>query len=261
MAKVRNKLMQMKNNGEKAFIPYVTFAYPSIEKFEEIIIALDEAGVSAIEIGLPFSDPIADGPVIQQASIKALENGANLEMLCESLKRLKEKVSVPLLVMTYYNLLFGTGLEKFFSMIEGLVDGLVIPDILVDDSKEMRDLARKHKVDMTFFVAPTTQEKRVDLVNKASTGFIYYVSVTGTTGTQQSFDAGVYSEIKKIANKTTAPVCVGFGISNPEHVKAFNEVADGVIVGSAIIKKIMEYENDAVLIEQLKEFVRWLMRG
>lgn len=254
-------MQQLKSEGKKAFIPYVTFGYPSIAKFEKIILALDEAGVTAIEVGLPFSDPIADGPVIQMTSALALKNGVNLEVFCECLTRLKKKIKAPLILMTYYNLLFGTGLKKFVEMTKGTIDGYVIPDILPEAAEELSVLAEKADIDMTFFIAPTTQKKRISVVDKSSTGFIYYVSITGTTGTKVSFDKSVYKDIASVNKKTNSPVCVGFGISSPDHVVAFNKVADGVIVGSAIIKKIIEYKNDKNMPKRIKEFVLWLMNG
>jgi len=259
MGTIKTHLQALKDEGKKAFIPYVTYGYPTIEKSLAVVRALDEAGSSLIEIGLPFSDPVADGPVIQAASVEALKHGVNLDRCVADFSAIKKDLNAPLAIMTYYNLLFGYGLEKFFKKIKGTFDGIIIPDILPDDADELRSLAEKYGIGVTFFVAPTTQAKRLSLIDKASTSFVYYVSVTGTTGARMTFDKKTFSEIAAVGKKMKTPVCAGFGIATREHVKAFEKVCDGVIVGSAIIKKITECAQSDDMPKQVAAFARSLM--
>jgi tryptophan synthase alpha chain len=259
MLTIQKHLTEIKRCGNKSFIPYVTYGYPTPEKSVEVVKALDRAGVSLIEVGLPFSDPVADGPVIEAASVAALKHGVNLDRCVADFAAVKKELHAPLAIMTYYNLLFGYGLEKFFKKIKGVFDGIIIPDILPDDADEMRCLAEKYGIGVTFFVAPTTQTKRLSMIDNASTSFVYYVSVTGTTGARTTFDKRTFAEIAAVGKKLKAPVCAGFGIATREHVQAFEKVCDGVIVGSAIIKKITECAQSADMPAQVAAFARSLM--
>lgn len=262
MGKIRQTLNDLKIQGKKAFIPYLTFGYPDVATFEKTLLALDSLeGVSIIEVGLPFSDPVADGPVIQQSSAAALANGVNLQQYCSVLKKIKPGLKSPLILMTYYNLVFGAGMAHFMDLISGIIDGLIIPDILPEDAVELRKEAAAGNIDMTFFLSPTSAPERIKLVDRASTGFVYYVSVTGTTGARESFSDTVYSQIKKTYSKLNSPLCAGFGISTAEHVNKFNSVSDGVIVGSAFIRRMVQCDNKSKIPHQIREYAQCLIKG
>lgn len=259
MGIIKERLLQCRRDGNKAFIPYVTYGYPSPTQSVAVVRALDEAGSAVIEVGLPFSDPVADGPVIQAASVEALKLGVNIDRCVADFSAVKKDLKAPLALMTYFNLLYGYGIEKFMKKIKGTFDGIIIPDVLPDDSEELQTIAAKYGIGVTFFVAPTTNPKRLSMIDAASTGFVYYVSVTGTTGARVTFDKGTYAEIAKTAKKMKSPICAGFGISTREHVKAFEKVCDGVIVGSAIIKKITECAHEHDMPAKVAAFACQLM--
>jgi len=253
--------MTAKSEGKTAFIPFITFGYPDIETSEALIRMFSDIGVTCLELGLPFSDPVADGPVIQQASYTALKNGVTLEKLVASLKKMRAGLNMPVAVMTYYNLLLGPGLERFFSMTGGLVDGLIIPDLLPEEAAVMRRLAAGYDMDTVFFIAPTTEPGRYSSIDRASSGFVYYVSVTGTTGARREFDNDVFAQLADVRGRLTAPVCAGFGISTPDHVRAFTPACDGVIVGSAFMKTIAEAPDREEAVERARRLALWLMNG
>lgn len=255
---IKQKFEQLKNQSKKAFIPYLTYGFPDQKTFEEIVLAVADTGVDFIEIGMPFSDPIADGPVIQKSSQVALAAGASLPQLLESLKKLRAKVDVPFLVMSYYNPIFHMGVDTFCVKAQGVIDGLVIPDLLPEEAKELILAAKKHNIATVFFIAPTTPISRYKLIDNVSTGFIYFVSVTGTTGERNKFDKNILQTIKTVKKNVKTPVCVGFGISTAEQVKTFSNVSDGVIVGSAIIKFIQENYGQSNFINQFKNYIKGL---
>ena len=255
---IRKKLNALKKQGCKAFIPYLTYGFPDRKTFAKILLAVDACGPDFIEIGLPFSDPVADGPMIQQASQTALDKGATVDGLFADLKRLKSKLKAPLLLMTYYNPVFHAGDIKFCQKAKGLIEGLVVPDLLPEEAGELIRAAKAEDIDTIFFIAPTTDPDRYALIDKSSSGFIYYVSVTGTTGSRTSFSPKTFAAIAQAKRKVKAPVCVGFGISRSEHVRAFNKVADGVIVGSAIVRFIGENCRQKDFLAKFKKFIQRL---
>jgi len=259
MGKIREKFQELRKQGRKAFIPYITFGFPDIKKFESIILTLDKTGADFIEIGLPFSDPIADGPIIQTSSKIALDKGANIYNLLSCLRRIKKKLTKSrLILMSYYNPIYNMGLDRFFDQARPLIEGVIIADLLAEESQEFVKKARKNNVDTIFFISPTTQDERLKFIDKLSSGFIYYISVTGVTGPRQSLPREILVHIKKIKKKLTAPVCIGFGISNQKQARQFKKIFDGVIVGSALIKKILNTYKRRDFLRQFKEFVLWL---
>jgi tryptophan synthase alpha chain len=255
MPKIRDLFNQLKQQNKKAFIPYLTYGFPNLGVFEQTVLAIAKTGVDAIEIGMPFSDPIADGPVIQRSSQIALEKGATLPGLLLTLKKLRRKVDAPFILMTYYNPVFYMGDNSFCRKAKGIIDALVVPDLLPEEGRSLNDHCRKYGIDTVFFIAPTTDLGRYGLIDKNSSGFIYYVSVTGTTGSRNKFDGALYKKIAAAKAKVKGPVCVGFGISTHEQVKRFCRVADGVIVGSAIIKFIDENHKQKNFIDKLQRFI------
>jgi len=230
--------------GHKALIPYVTVGYPSIEATLEIVPLLARCGCDIVELGIPFSDPLADGVTIQKASFCALENGVTPELCFEVAEQLSQKVDIPLVFMTYFNPVFGYGLEDFGSACaKSGIDGLIIPDLPPEEGSELEAITRKQELDLIYLLAPTSNKERIKLVAERSRGFIYLVSVTGITGARDRLPADLEAFVNKVKPVATQPLCVGFGISTPEQAKRVANIADGVIVGSRLIQLMEAKDN------------------
>ncbi len=258
MGKIREKFDNLKKENKKAFIPFITFGYPDIKTFSKLVIELDKAGADFIEIGLPFSDPIADGPVIQESSHIALEKGANIYELFKTLKELRPKVKAEFIIMSYLNPVYSMGIKKFFSQAKDCIAGVIISDLLIDEADFFIKEARKNEIDTIFFVSPLSNKKRIKMVDKLSTGFIYYISVTGVTGPRTEFSKDMFSHIKKVKASVSCPLCVGFGISSQEQARKVKVCSDGIIIGSAIIKKIAQIQKKKSFFKEFKDYLRWL---
>jgi len=229
----------------KALIAYVTAGYPSIEATLRIVPLLAQNGCDIIEIGIPFSDPMADGATIQQASYIALKNGATPKRCLELAEQLRKQVEVPLLFMTYYNPVFACGIEGFCGDCRRSgVDGLIIPDLPPDEGMELEAASHKQGLDLIYLLAPTSTQPRIKLVAEKSQGFIYLVSVAGITGARDSLPADLGAFIGRVRKETAKPLCVGFGISTPQQAAQVAGLADGVIVGSQIIKLMADGGDD-----------------
>lgn len=246
---------QLKKKNEAALIAYTTAGFPSMETFQKQLALIAESGADVIEIGIPFSDPIADGPTIQVSSQIGLENGATLPAILKMVGSMT--LPVPLVFMSYLNPLLSYGREKLLrDMTEAGVTGLIIPDLPVEESAEWRKSCTEAGVDLIFLVTPATHAERVQQVIDASSGFVYCVSLTGTTGARKDLSEGVMTFLQSIASKTDTPVAVGFGVSTPEHIRMLKSSADGVIVGSRVIDAIKNEEDLGELIKTLKEATR-----
>ncbi|MDR0683907.1 MAG: tryptophan synthase subunit alpha [Spirochaetaceae bacterium] len=231
--------------GGKAFIGFVTGGDPSIEKSEEFILKMIEAGADLVEIGVPFSDPVAEGPVIQAANERALSAGANLAKMFTLAERLREKTDTPLVFLTYFNPVFRFGVDAFFERCAASgVDGVIIPDLPFEESGEARGEAAASGVDLISLVAPTSDRRITDIARNAA-GFLYVVSSMGVTGVRSTIETDLKSMIETARAATTIPIAVGFGISAPEQAREISRLADGVIVGSAIVKIIERYGAEA----------------
>lgn len=218
-------------------MPYVTIGYPSIEATLEVVPVLANCGSDIVELGIPFSDPLADGVTIQQASYQSLQNGTTPRMCLEVARELRQKVDIPLLFMTYFNLVFHYGIREFCrACAESDINGLIIPDLLPEEGSETEAVTQKHGLDLIYFLAPTSNEKRIRLVADRARGFIYLVSVTGVTGARDTLPPDLELFINRVKKVATQPLCVGFGISNPEQAKQVARIADGVIIGSKLIQ-------------------------
>ena len=236
----------------KALIAYLTVGYPNMETTHKVASILSDNGCDIIELGIPFSDPLADGVTIQKSSYQALQQGITLQVCLEAAYQLHQKLTTPLVFMTYYNPVFSFGLEAFCqASVEAGVDGLIIPDLPVEEGTELEAVARKLKLDLIYLLAPTSTEERISMVAKKSQGFIYMVSVAGVTGARQNLPLELEGFVKRVRQKTNQPLCVGFGISTTEQVKRVARVVDGIIVGSRLIQLI---DEDATL-SALKTFV------
>ncbi len=237
--------------GYKALIAYITIGYPNVETTYKAASILSNNGCDIIELGIPFSDPLADGVTIQKASYQALQQGITRQVCLEVAHQLRQKLSTPLVFMTYYNPVFNFGLEAFCQASAAAgIDGLIIPDLPVEEGTELEAIAGKLKLDLIYLLAPTSTEERISMVAKRSQGFIYLVSLTGVTGARQTLPPELEGFVQRVRQKAKQPLCVGFGISATEQAKRVARVADGVIVGSRLIQLI---EEDATF-SSLKAF-------
>ena len=229
--------------GHTALIPYVTVGYPSIEATLNVVPLLARSGCDMVELGIPFSDPMADGATIQRASFHALKNGVTPQICLEVAEQLSNKVDIPMVFMTYFNPVFSYGLQKFCSACAGFgVSGLIIPDLPPDEGSELEAITRKQSLDLIYLLAPTSTKQRIRLVAERSRGFIYLVSVSGVTGVRDSLPPDLGAFVAKVKKVASQPLFVGFGISTPEQARQVAGMADGVIIGSRIIQ-LMEADN------------------
>jgi tryptophan synthase alpha chain len=243
--------------SRKALIPYVTVGYPSIEATLEVVPLLAKNGADIVELGIPFSDPLADGVTIQRSSFRALQKGVNTDICLDVARRLREKVPVPLVFMTYYNPVFHYGLEQFCSACVGAgIDGLIIPDLPPQEGADLEAITKKQGLDLIYLLAPTSTEERIRLVGQRSRGFIYLVSVTGVTGARDRLPADLEAFVARVRKTARQPLCVGFGISTPSQAKRVARLADGVIVGSRIIQLMEDGDMGRVA-----EFVKGLRQA
>jgi len=233
-------------NTKKAFIAFITGGFPDIPTTEEIIIALAESGVDLIEIGIPFSDPVAEGPVIQDASEKALQNGCTVDDLFAMVKRLRREVTIPLVFMSYLNPIFVYGKDKFFAECQKSgISGVIVPDLPHEEKAELSAECKKYGIAQIPLIAPTSGD-RIAKIAKDAEGFIYCVSSLGVTGTREEIAEGVAEMVKAAKAVTSTPCAVGFGISTPAQAKEIAALADGVIIGSAIVKIIAEHGKNCI---------------
>jgi tryptophan synthase alpha chain len=241
----------------KALIPYVTVGYPSLEATLKVVPLLARNGADIVELGIPFSDPLADGVTIQRSSFNALQKGVTPQLCLDTAKKLREKVDIPLVFMTYYNPVFHYGLEAFCNAcVASGVDGLIIPDLPPQEGAELEAITKKRDLDLIYLLAPTSTEERIRLVVERSRGFIYLVSVTGVTGARDRLPADLEVFVSRVKEQVSQPLCVGFGISTPAQAKRVARLADGVIVGSRVIQ-LME-DGD---FNQLGEFIKGLRQA
>lgn len=239
-----SKIKQAFANG-KAFIAFLTAGDPGAEKTVEYILAMAQAGADLIEIGIPFSDPTAEGVVIQEANIRALEAGMTTDGVFEIVRQVREKSQVPLVFLTYLNPVFHYGYEQFFARCQELgVDGIIIPDLPYEERAELRDVAAAHDVDVISMIAPTS-EQRIQTIAREATGFIYVVSSMGVTGVRGEITTNIGEIVASIRQVTDVPAAVGFGISTPQQARDMAALSDGAIVGSAIVKMIERLGENA----------------
>ena len=244
MNRIDKKFKELKRNRKKAFIAYITAGDPNLATTAKLAGALEAAGVDIIELGIPFSDPLADGPTIQAASQRALRGGVNLKKIFDMVADLRRKAGVPIVFMTYYNPVLKYGLSRFIKSCANTgVDGVIIPDLPDEEAKELVKSAKESKIATIFLAAPTSPRGRIKNIVRVSTGFIYYVSLTGVTGARSKLPLEVVSKVSLIKSMTKKPVCVGFGISGPAQARQIAKVADGVIIGSAIVRIIGTKKN------------------
>ncbi len=245
----------------KAFIPFITCGDPSLETTEELVYAMEKAGADLIELGIPFSDPTAEGPVIQAANIRALSNGVTTDKIFEMVEKMRKKTSIPMVFMTYANVVFSYGTEKFCRRAaETGMDGLILPDVPFEEKEEFASVCRKYGLDLISLIAPTSHE-RIREIAKEAEGFVYCVSSLGVTGVRKEITTDIGEMVKMVKSQKNIPCAVGFGISTPEQAEKMASQADGVIVGSAIVKLCETYGENCVpyvceYVKKMKDAVR-----
>jgi tryptophan synthase alpha chain len=254
MSRIQNAFKQ-----GKAFISFVTGGDPDLETTEKLIVAMEEAGADLIEIGIPFSDPIAEGAAIQEANERALSAGCTTDKLFDMVKGVRGKVSVPIVYLTYINPIYTYGKDRFFKRcVECGIDGVIVPDLPFEEKEELEVDCLKYGVDLISLIAPTSND-RVRMIAEQATGFIYCVSSMGVTGVRSEIKTDISAMISMVREVTKVPCAVGFGISTPEQAREFATVSDGAIVGSAIVKIISQYGKDSI--KPVADYVREMKKA
>ena len=247
MNRIEKVMKNLKANDEKAFIPYIMAGDGGLDKLPEQILFLEKAGATAIELGIPFSDPVADGPIIQAAGIRALENGTTLKAIIETVAKLRPIVQIPIIFMTYLNPIISYGIEKFmYDCFQAGVDGLILPDLPMEEEDIITPYAEKAEIEIIRLVTLTSPTNRIEQIAQRGSGFIYAVTVTGITGVRNDFHDKLALYFNSIKSVSLLPVLAGFGISTPDQVKEMIQLCDGVIVGSKIIELFQEKNYSAI---------------
>jgi tryptophan synthase alpha chain len=259
MNELTKRLSKLKNRGEKALIPFLTAGDPNVETTEELMNVLAENGADVIELGVPFSDPLADGPVLQLAAGRALAAGTTTDRVFNLVARFRKKYDTPVVLLVYYNLIYHRGVETFCRDAEAVgVNGLVVPDLPFEESGELDRSAKKAGIINIRFLSPTTSDERLAKICQSAKGFIYCVTVTGVTGERTAMDPQVNRMLAKAKTHTDVTLALGFGISGPEQAAIASESADAVIVGTALVKRIAECKDVREKLVVAKSFVRSL---
>lgn len=260
--RIDSKFSELKKTRRKAFIAYITAGDPSLLATAKLVPALEKAGVDILELGIPFSDPMADGPTIQAASHRALVGGVRLKGIFRMVAAVRKKTDMPIVFMTYYNPVFRYGVQKFLqSCGRSGVDGIIVPDLPCEEADELVRAAKKNKVAAIFLAAPTSTTARMRMIAGASKGFIYYVSLTGVTGARRELPKEISANVRRLKSMTRTPVCVGFGVSDARQARAVALVSDGVIVGSAIVNMIAKNSGKKDMAKKVAGFVKTLARA
>lgn len=263
MSRIALAFERARSEGRKSLIAYLCAGDPSLDATERMVPAIAEAGADVIELGIPFSDPIADGPTIQAASQRALDAGTTLTQVLERVARLRRAgCQVPLVLMGYLNPMVAMGVEPFCARAaEAGVDGLIVPDLPYDEASELGDAAARHGIDLILLAAPTTLPERLAEIGRRTRGFLYFVSVTGVTGTRAELPSDLPEKLAAVKARTSAPVAVGFGIATPDQARALSAHADAVVVGSAIVKAIEASKGEVEPVAALVRSLAGALRG
>ena len=252
MSRIEKRLVSL--NGNKALVAFYTAGDPDLSASKDIFAVIEKNGADIIEIGVPFSDPLADGPTIQASSHRSLQKGTTLKKIIQLVADIRKTSELPIILMTSFNPVFVYGKKEFVAdAVKAGVDGMIIPDLPPEEAEEFLGIAEG--LDMVFLLAPTSTPARIQQVGKVSKGFIYYISLTGTTGTKEALSAGLKKKVNEIKKSVSLPVLVGFGVSGPELAKQAAEASDGVIIGSAIVKLIAENSDPAERDRKLADFL------
>jgi len=261
MGRIEEKFAQLKSRGETALVTFITAGDPDLGTTEAVVLELERAGCDLIELGVPFSDPMADGPTIQLSSERALASGTTLPGILELVRRLRVRTQVPIVLMGYFNPIFAYGPERFAADAAAAgVDALLVVDLPPEESAELQVATDQCGLDLIFLLTPTSDPSRVEAVSRLGRGFIYYVSVAGVTGARSEVADTLAARVTSVRGELSLPLVVGFGISDPDQAAQVAKVADGVVVGSALVKYFERYQG-AELLRELGGFVAALKRG
>lgn len=264
MNRIDAKFKELGERNEPAFIPFITAGDPNLAATKALIVEFDKRGADMIELGIPFSDPIADGPVIQSSYYRALSGGIKLSNVLELVKSVREESEIPIVAMISHSILYKNGCENFIkNAVKAGLDGATIPDLPVEEAEDIIEVGKREEFKIICFIAPTTTDSRMELIAKKSQGFLYYISVVGITGARNELSDDIKKNIQNIKRKTDLPIALGFGISTPEQARMAGKIADGVIVGSAIVREIAKYSNqdDNILVDRVGQFVGELVNS
>jgi tryptophan synthase alpha chain len=257
MNRITQRFERLRQEAKKGFVVYIGAGDPNLTATEDLALGFDTIGVDVLEIGVPFSDPLADGLVNQLAAQRGLESGTTPKKVFETVARIRSKSQIPIVLYVYYNLLHRCGVERFVADAAAAgVDGLLVLDLPPEESENYEELMRKRGLCTIYLVAPTTPEERIELIVKRGTGFIYYVSREGVTGMQSTIAQNIGEMTNRIRRHTSLPVAVGFGISNPQQARAVAECAEAIVVGSAIVNQIAAHGKSPGLVDRVVEFTR-----
>lgn len=262
MNRIDRKFKELREKSRKGFIAYITAGDPTLKTTERLVVELEKLGVDILELGVPFSDPMADGLTNQKASERALKSNTSLKGILATVKKIRIKSNIPIILFTYLNPVFSYGWDNFAKAAKNCgVDGVLVLDLPIEESIKEKKILAKAGIKMIYLLAPTSTENRIKLTCRNASGFIYYVSRTGVTGARESLETSVKPMVDKIKNITRIPVAVGFGISRPEHIKSVCRYADAVIVGSAIVSKIEDSLGKKNIVENVCRFVKSLTKA
>ena len=262
MSAIDDLFSKLRSEGRKAFMPFITAGDPDLEMTQSLLVALDEIGCHMCEVGIPYSDPIADGPVIQASYTRALESGIKLSQIFEAAKGVAKKISMPTVTMVSYAIIYRQGVDAYLKRaIDAGFSGAIVPDLPAEEARSLLDPFQQHDFSLIPLITPTTPRPRAAEIASQASGFIYYVSVTGITGERQSVHDDVIENVTWLKSQTDLPVCIGFGISQPEHVAQLAPVADGLIVGSAIVRRIAKAQpgEQRRVLADIQEYVASLL--
>lgn len=258
MTRIAKILEETRAEGRSAIIPFLTGGYPTLEDTVPLVLAAEAAGADLLEIGLPFSDPLADGPAIQLSSQRAIENGATLPWILDQVRKVRETSELPLILMGYLNPMLRYGLDAFVAdAVEAGVDGLIVPDLLPEESKDVVAASRQHGLSNVFLIAPTTSVERIRKIDALSTEMSYAVALTGVTGARGDLPLDIEEYLERVRANAEKPFVVGFGISAPEHVRRLKGKTDGCVIGSAIVKLLAGTSGDEAT-QKLREYLKSL---
>lgn len=256
MGRISQTFERLRQARERALISYVTAGDPDVATTKALVLEMARHGGDLLELGVPFSDPLADGPIIQRAGQRALQGGITLRKILQLVNELRRDTDVPLILMTYYNPVLRYGEEAFVADAVAVgVDGIIVPDLPPEEAQTLIELTRDTPLDLIFLMAPTSTPARMALIADASQGFIYYVSRLGITGVRERLSDDLGMMLAQVRANTSKPVAVGFGVSTPEHVRLAAELADGVVVGSAIVQLMEEVQGRESMLDQVGAFV------
>ena len=257
MGRIENTFNALREQGEKALVIYLTAGDPSLEVTREIVLGLDAAGVDCLEIGVPFSDPTADGPIIQAASQRALRNGTTLSAILDMIESIRTVSEIPVVLFGYYNPILSYGTERFAARAkETGVDGILVVDLPPEEAHELRQYTDPQGIDFISLIAPTTGTERMKMIASDASGFLYYISITGVTGTAKPQVEEVAKDIQRIRTVTELPLIVGFGISTPQQASQIAPYADGIVIGSAVVQMIEEHADKFDLVTHVAHYAK-----